>query len=240
MRSLFLLLAAAIPSVNASAQVPNPSRTPHPGIAPPSAALLPTLAGKAAPLFAVPDGKWNHGEGFVAGPGGDADRGGWHGPDDGSGLMAVDIHHLPQPNGTGPNWVPFSWEDPVGLHPAGQPPGAPMLRLEGFLRPVDAAGNMPPLETQHPLFGTANIGSYVDQGAFELFKPTTPRPTSAKIVVAVMTWQTTQFPEDFAVVRQDWRQIYMGFFSRDGLIRPEVFTTVRTTARKCSARRSSV
>jgi hypothetical protein len=61
--ALFPLLAAAIPSVNASAQVPNPIRTPHPGIAPPSVALLPTLAGKAAPLFAVPDGKWNHGEG---------------------------------------------------------------------------------------------------------------------------------------------------------------------------------
>jgi hypothetical protein len=167
---------------------------------------------KSSPYFAYDDGEWNHGEGF--GPTHDADYGGWHGPDDGTDLVLTDIHVDPAAT-----WVLFQWADDLyftGTHP--------LLRLEGYLGPDDY-GDLPQV---HPLYGmlppTAGPignGRYVDQGAFEMFRPVTgPLPTD-KILVIIRTWSTTGFPFDAQRESLRWRQVYPGFFSPDGLKRSE-------------------
>lgn len=63
----------------------HPNRKVHPGIAPPAAGVTP----QATTMFAVPDGVWNHGEGFGANY---ADHGAWHDNTDGTNLTINDVH----------------------------------------------------------------------------------------------------------------------------------------------------
>lgn len=184
-----------------TAQVPNPNRAVHPGIADPATGL--TL--RASPLFAVPNGKWDHGEGFQPNDQNDEDFGGWFANDDGSGLEIDDVH--PE-NPTAP-WSGFGWNSPDF-------PGSPvgMLRLEGWLRPAGTDQAI-----SHPLYG--NVGPYVDQGAFEAFMPQFGPSAGQKIAIILCTRETTGFPRNAAGQSLAWRQINPGIFSPDGLERWE-------------------
>ena len=162
---------------------------------------------RSAPLFAVHDAKWNHGEGFAPNDMLSEDFGGWFHEDDGSGLVNGDVHvHSVV------QWTSFQWSSPVWNG------GAPvtMRRLKGWLRPADAAG----LPTEHPRYGY--VGSYVDQGAFEMFIPPNGGPSPGqKIAIFVLTRETLRFPKNAGGDFMSWRQIYPGFFSPDGLERWE-------------------
>jgi hypothetical protein len=189
-----LALIAVCLGGGVTAQVPNPDRTVHPAIAPPA----PELVVPSAPLVAAPDGVWNHGEGFGDTP---IDRGGWHGPTDGTDVRLADVHVEPSDI-----WVPFT------------PPGSTtaMLRMEGWLAPPSYVN-----PDVHPLYGPLGR-QYVDQGAFELFKPTSAwNPATQQILIVVHTKETSRFPEDRFDRRPEWRQMYRGFFSADGLVRRE-------------------
>ncbi len=187
------------------AQVPNPLRKVHPGIANPA----PGLVLRAAPLFAVPDGKWNHGEGFAPPGQPDADYGGWFGSDDGTWLTIQDVHVDPA---TSPPWQPFVWSSPVFAGGA----NVNMRRLEGWLRPDGVA-----LPDTHPLHGPLGR-TWIDQGAFELFIPAAVGPApNQKIVICILTRETIRFPADASGLQLQWRQVYTGFFSPDGLERHE-------------------
>lgn len=197
--------AAALAQVPAPVQ-PLPARVVHRSIAPPDPAAV---LHASAPLFQFPDQRWNHGEGFVAGEG-DADRGGWIDEDDGSGVTAADVH-------TSRAWQSHFWTSPV--HPNS---GQWIRRFVGRLRPAHI-----PLPTVHPLYGPIPAGqgpmlngTYVDQGAFELFAPVSPPSPTSKIVVVVNNWQTTEMPPAIGGARHAW-QIYEGFYSPDGLRRAE-------------------
>ena len=199
-RGLFALCSAVTLALPALAQVPNPARRVHASIAPPVPGAF--LFGPG-PLLQYPDGVWNHGEGF-AGPGQpDADHGGWLGPDDGLDVTSADVH-TPQ------GWSTFTWT--TDLHPASP---HTMLRMPGYLRPAGL-----PLPTTHPLYGPLGT-TYVDQGAFEMFRPVQGPSPQHKIVVYIQCAETKGFPLD----RQDrplrWTQVYRGFFSPDGLVRRE-------------------
>ena len=184
--------------------LPNPNRAVHPGIAPTALALQP------APLFAVPDGEWNHAEGFAPSGTSDADFGGWFRNDNGTELDIADVHSYQNPP-TGSVWTQFNWSSPF-WNSGGN---ATFLRFGGYLRPASAA----PLPTQHPIYGL--VSPYVDQGAFEVFLPNVPPTASQKIVICVMTWETRGFPRDVTFTRRQWRQVYPGIFSPDGLERDE-------------------
>ncbi len=196
------VLLAALPL---TAQVPNPNRAVHPAIANPA----PGLVLRAAPLFAVADGMWNHGEGFAPNDQLDRDFAGWFHNDDGTGLTIEDVHVDPNTN---PPWQSFQWSSPFFSGGA----VVSMRRLEGWLRPQGMS-----LPTAHPRYGL--LGQpYVDQGAFELFIPGAVGPTaSQKVVICVMTRETVGFPMDALLRPLGWRQIYMGYFSPDGLERRE-------------------
>ena len=95
MRSIGLFLAAAVSEL-AVAQVPNPSRRVHPGIA--DTVLDPWLLPLhgPGPLFQYRESptanKWNHGEGFAPNDQDDVDFGGWWHHDDGTGVEISDIN----------------------------------------------------------------------------------------------------------------------------------------------------
>ncbi|MEO6596531.1 MAG: hypothetical protein ABIP94_17405, partial [Planctomycetota bacterium] len=148
--------------------------------------------------------KWNHGEGFAAGSTPDADHGGWFEEDDGSNVTIADVH---TPNG----WLPWMWVDSLhALSPK------PMRRCVGYLRPD---GNDLPGEHQHPLYGYPSLvptPTYVDQGAFELFAPSTaPASTTSLIAIVIWNWPTRPQPAGIGA----GPQIYPGIFSPDGLFR---------------------
>lgn len=190
----------------ATAQVPNPARYVHPSIADPTVAFR----YGPAPLLAYPDGVWNHGEGFGEGP--DADHGGFFASDDGSAVTAADVH-------TPVGWEPFTWTSDTH-------PNAPheMLRLHGYLRPAGM-----PLPDTHPLYGPLGT-QYVDQGAFEVFRPVAARQPNQKVLLVIVNWPTVPFPRDRSGRNLTWSQIYRGFFSPDGLVRNEPVTGVRDAA----------
>ena len=201
-------------------------RSVHPGIADPLTPGAASLNG-TAPLFQYDDMIWNNGEGFVGAT--PEDSGGWFEHDDGTGVTAADVV------------TPFGWQSWNWLHPThglGVSPGASMKRLYGFLRPA----SLSTLPNQHPLYGdltTAVQGpfaglpsfgqhDYVDQAAFEVFRPNRLPAQGDKIVIVISTRETTKFPADKYGRQLNWRQTYMGFFSPDGLMRPEVLGSVRS------------
>jgi hypothetical protein len=199
---LFATVALLLTSV-AQAQIPavHPLRSVHPAIAAPA----PGLVVPSSPHVAAPDGLWNHGEGFAA----TVDTGGWHGSSDGTEVTIHDVHV--NANDTFTANPAFSYlPDPLY-------PGSPVLlrRQEGYLRPAGV-----PLPNAHPLYGP--VGSYVDQGAFELFRPQANWDGSKTILIIIHTKETAQFPLDYQRNRLEWRDIYRGYFSADGLVRPEV------------------
>ncbi|MBK8096884.1 MAG: hypothetical protein IPK26_07245 [Planctomycetes bacterium] len=147
-------------------------------------------------MFAVPDGIWNHGEGFAAPGQADADHGGWFGPDDGTAVTSADVHTLHE-------WVPHNWYGPV--HPSHN---AAMRRFNGYLRPAGLA-----LPTVHPYYGA--VGPYVDQGAFELFRPNANFTENQKVLISIGISATQGWPEPGIM----WGQNYLGSYSPDGLIR---------------------
>ncbi len=200
------LVAVVALTTVVTAQVPNPNRSVHPAIADPSTAVR----YGSAPLLQYPDGQWNHGEGFADGP--DADRGGWHENDDGMAVTAADVH---TPDG----WLPFTWQS--ATHPAAP---VALLRLPGYLRPAGL-----PLPDTHPLYGPLGR-TYVDQGAFEVFRPVAARLPNQKILLVIQCLPTLPFPRDRAGRYLIWEQIYRGFFSPDGLVRDEPVTGVRDAA----------
>jgi hypothetical protein len=180
----------------------------HPSIANPA----PGLVVPSAPTIAVPDGLWNHGEGFGANA---IDHGGWHDTTDGTNLTAADVHVKGNPNDVNP-WVSFVWRsDALDLYP-----GSPhtMERMEGWLRPAGI-----PLPTAHPRYGPLPpLQSYVDQGAFEMFRPVTPwNPNTQRILVVVHTKETAYFRKSGDGHVHNWTHLYRGYFSPDGLVRDE-------------------
>ena len=84
------------------AQVPalHPNRNVHPGIATPAT----TFPLHPSPMFAVPDGVWNHGEAFGSSP---EDHGGWFGTRDGTDVTIDDVHVA-----SGDTWVAYPWNNP--------------------------------------------------------------------------------------------------------------------------------
>lgn len=203
--------ALLLESAGRAQVVPNPNRHVHPSIAD----IVPgvTFLHGTSATFQYPDGVWNHGEGFAAGPN-DADVGGWHGVDDGLHVTSADVH-------TTHDWAPWTWESEV--HPA-----APhqMMRFVGHLRPAGLAR-----PNVHPLYGDLTQASsggpfgdhtYVDQGAFEMFRPLADPKDGQKIVIVIQCWSTVSlFPADFEDTSLTWFKVYQGFFSPDGLARRE-------------------
>ena len=131
------------------------------------------------------------------------DTGGWFSADNGTNVTSADVH---TPAG---GWV---------NHPTASPA---MQRLQGYLRPA-----LLPLPTTHPLYGPLGLApngqlqTYVDQGAFEAFRPLSTPPTSSqRILICIQCWSTTGFPLDNGNNGLSWYQIYPGFFSPDGLER---------------------
>ncbi len=198
-RALGVLLSVA--SAVGQVPAPHPNRKAHRHIAP----LAPGLTAQAAPMLAIPDQTWNHGEGFGATY---VDHGGWHDSTDGTNLTFADIH-VEQ----GDEWGPFTWRSDVNdLHPKSP---HPMRRMEGYLRPANAPG----LPSVHPRYGQLGQ-TYVDQGAFEMFTPTTAW-AGQKILVVLHAQSTALFPRDKDGKSWQWRQMYRGYFSADGLVRNE-------------------
>lgn len=198
--SIVLLVATV------AAQVPEqfPRRKVHPSIADPVPGAV--LNG-TSPYFQYPDGLWNHGEGFYAGASPDADKGGWAGDDDGTGVTGLDIHTDRQDPAANPDpWSTMVWTDP--LHPNSP---VTLRRFYGYLRPHGLD-----LPTAHPLYGdvTSHMARYVDQGAFEMFCPTVGPDANDTIVICIQARETAPFPSPFG-----WSQLYRGFFSPDGLTR---------------------
>jgi hypothetical protein len=211
--SLSLPLALGALSTHSPGQSPvrpvNPQRQVHPTIAP--LALPPGISGtRASPYVAIPDGIWNHGEGFAA-TAGLPDTGGWHGDDVGAHVTAANVVLLP-----GAQWEPFTWDD-------GRVPPSPVtvMRLAGCLRRPSLS-----LPLWHPIYGdlSAPISplGYIDQAAFEIFKPQVPPGPQQKIVICILCEATTRFPKRYDGKRIEWRNIYPGIFSPDGVVRPEV------------------
>lgn len=88
-----------------------PPRNVHPSIAPPAPGAITRGAG---PMFQIPDGVWNHGEGFRPGSMSDHDSGGWHGLDDGTGVEPQDVHSYHTLDATSPqDWSNYAWIDPL-------------------------------------------------------------------------------------------------------------------------------
>ncbi|MFN3241610.1 MAG: hypothetical protein ACE37K_08880 [Planctomycetota bacterium] len=191
--------------------VPVGTRYVHPAVAPPAPGAI---RNGTSPLFQYPDGEWNHGEGLI---GAAIDSGGWFGHDDGTGVTSGDVH------------TPFFWEDfhwKLGTHPLGGGTGHLMKRLYGYLRP-SAIATRP---DQHPLYGdlgsAAVVGpfgdrTYVDQAAFEIFRPNYLPTAGQKVVLVIGSWETILFPQNKDGDVFSWRHVYPGFFSPDGLIRNE-------------------
>lgn len=207
--ALAALLAAPIDAQVPAPHAPTPLRRVHPMIADPSGAF----PIQSSPRMAVADGVWNHGEGFGPTP---ADRGAWFQPTDGQDLTLGDVHaNLDDPStpqNENDRWVPYSWTQPYLPLPTGHTIPA-MERLEGYLRPASLGPTLPQI---HPLYGP--VGPYVDQGAFELFRPATPwNPTTQKILIVIHNKETATFPGLYG-----WTHIYRGFFSADGLVRNQV------------------
>src|SRR5690606_16559509 len=120
------------------------------------------------PKFNLPDGQWNHGEGFRAASTQDADYGGYLGNHDPNATPGVELSDIftTQP------WHPYQWTDPSS--------GAshPVRRFVGYLRP----GQLGPYPS-----------GAIQDAAFELFAPDT-FASSANVVVAIGLWATTQAP----------------------------------------------
>jgi hypothetical protein len=189
-----LLLGLAGRSAPAQGPIPNPNRSVHPSIAQPAFVVPPPYSPPSSPYFALPDGIWNNGEGFGANP---ADHGGWFGNTDGTNVTLADVHVE--------TWVPHPQASPL------------MMRMEGYLRPAGL-----PLPQVHPIYGDLGQGNgYVDQGAFELFKPLTVWPGIGcqKILVVIHCWETLGFPKTERKFSP--RLLYRGLFSQDGLARHE-------------------
>ncbi len=208
------LAVAPLVATSLVAQVPSPvqplpTRRVHETMAPTTST---TQLNGTSPLFQYPDGQWNHGEGFTT-AGADEDQGGWFNEESGDGLTPSDIH-------TTRGWTSWTWTNPI--NPSS---GAAIRNFVGYLRPNN---NLP---DTHPLYGQLGAGqgpfgngTYVDQGAFEVFAPIAgPGPTQ-KIVVVINNWESTAFPKDHQGRVLPWN-VYEGFFSPDGLVRPELSGT---------------
>ncbi len=200
----------------------------HPGIAPDL--LTGAVRNGSSPLLQyVETGnvEWNHGEGFAPAGSPVADYGGWFDHDDGAHITAAQVH-TPLLVGQATLWHSLVWTD--STHPNGQNGGTTVQRLYGYLRPLNV-----PLPSIHPIYGTMQAGSgpfgngkYVDQGAFEMFRPLANPTTNSKIVICINTRETTVFPKDHADRRFNWTKIYPGIFSPDGLWRREKLDPVRS------------
>lgn len=203
--SLSLLGAIAMQG-HLRAQVPAPvwplnARIMHPGIA--DAAAAGAIYNGSSPMLQYSEAspEWNHGEGFDGGTG--VDYGGWFNNDDGSLLDINDVH-------VWSTWQSANWTEPFV-----QQQGA-IDHLVGYLRPF--GNNLPNV---HPTYGP--VGNYVDQAAFELFRPSAAfNPAQhTKIVIIIYNWETITFPVDALGKAYKWYQVYQGFFSPDGLSRDE-------------------
>ena len=207
--SLSLSLSLSVTS-RLVAQVPNPSRSVHPSIAQiePGTVLhgaAPKLAYREPVAHAI---AWNHGEGFAPGGHPDADYGGWFSHDDGTSLTSADVNLW-----QGQTWSPYTFTNE--LHPAN---GTTVSRLQGYLRPAGIA-----LPTDHPRYG--NVGSWVDSGAFEIFRPVAAYGNQ-KVLIVIQCSSTTTFPGAWVAAgaarqKYTWWNTYSGFFSPDGLVRSE-------------------
>ncbi|MCR9248723.1 MAG: hypothetical protein NXI31_27150 [bacterium] len=206
-----LIVTLGLTVVALPAQVPNPNRTVHPGIAPPAPGAF---RQGPAPKFQYADGIWNHGEGF-SGVTSAPDAGGWFGHEDGTDLTGADIHLSIS------EWVPHTIASSV--LPTN---GAVTDRVHGYLRPAGI-----PLPTVHPRYGDVSAflpNGYVDQGAFEVFRPhNTPYAGQKILIIALLSATTPGFraydPDRPADERTEhfWWNTYRGFFSPDGLVRDE-------------------
>jgi hypothetical protein len=180
----------------------NTQRRVHPTIA--ALALPPgvDVASLASPYIAIPDGAWNHGEGFSAVPN-LPDTGGWHGDDFGDHVTFAHIHALG-------SWQSYTWND-------GRTPANPVnvLRLGGCIVPPQHT-----FPSTHPLYGAVSA-PYIDQGAFEMFRPVVALGSQQKIVICILTEETTKFPMQFDDAELIWNNVYRGIFSPDGLVRRE-------------------
>ncbi|MGE0145565.1 MAG: hypothetical protein AB7I19_17295 [Planctomycetota bacterium] len=183
----------------------------HPHIAPVSCpAPLPNLSrpgaitcgsttpnpGDISPHMALPDGIWNHGEGFPSGAFA-PDHGAYHDFDHASLILGVppaasDVHSYADPNQPPLYWHPYS---PTGSTPVVQ-------RFVGYLRP----------RTLGPI---AAAGA-VDDAAFEIYAPLVRDP-SKTLIVYIHTWATDGPPADSAG-RPAASHTYPGYRLREGLV----------------------
>ena len=208
----------------------NRPRQVHPSVAPPpmedygkvfiAGALMNHMNGPLpVPVFQFPDGKWNHGEGFVNGtnPEDDEDTGGWHGLYQSGSIDAADVHGSPFNNDYGEHWQSYTHQsDPARATFTGI-----MRRFVGYLRPAGI-----PLPSTHPKYGDLAT-PYVDQGAFEMFAPATAWNGTDPIVLFYVEDATIVFapkelvPGTTDLVAYYRPHRYLGYFSPDGLPRDE-------------------
>ncbi|HLQ36645.1 MAG TPA: hypothetical protein VK348_02500, partial [Planctomycetota bacterium] len=178
-------------------------RNVHPGIAPPASGAL--TGATAVPMFQFPDGVWNNFEGFAPAGQSSVDWGGWFNLDDGTHLTNSDVHSyfIPYPENS-------YWDDQHVFDSPVRPPAVRMRRFVGYMRPANV-----PLGP-HPVFG----GTWVDQGAFELFAPLAPW-NGQTIVIVIGHFPTLGFPPNANHQSLWWPNTSLGWFSPDGLIREE-------------------
>jgi hypothetical protein len=146
--------------------------------------------------MALPDGTWNHGEGFPSGvfaP----DHGAYHDFDHANVVIGVppvasDIHSYADPNQTPWYWQPYATSGPTPQ----------VQRFVGYLRPRS--------------LGPITASESVEDAAFEIFAPLTRDP-SKTLVVYIATWATAGAPADSAG-RPPASHVYPGYRLREGLV----------------------
>ncbi|GAB4139895.1 MAG: hypothetical protein Fur0037_06260 [Planctomycetota bacterium] len=195
-------------------------------------------------MFQYADGLWNHGEGFVAGAN-DQDTGGWHALDDGTQVTWADVHWFPynDPSIAQPalyGWHNHTWTGlytPVFLiggdatqpmlYPIHPDQPQPMNRLVGYLRPAGVPRNQQP----HPLYRGNVTVPFVDDAAFEVFRPLVAWNGTDDILITIGCFGTLLFPgkhsgsgttaDPHVYTHYYYPNTYPGAFSPDGLIRNE-------------------
>jgi hypothetical protein len=159
------------------------------------------------PQLNIPDGIWNHGEGFLAQSTSDADHGGHLGSVE-PGLELGDIFGVEQTIGGTPGWKQVQHFDVFSNTTIN------LWRFQGYLRPGQLGPYMPRPLPPGP--------SAIEDAAFELFLPD-PIPSTTQIVLAIGVWATTAKPS----IAAGGRHAYPGASRVDGLAGPNAGPPLR-------------
>ncbi|MBK8978465.1 MAG: hypothetical protein IPM29_21410 [Planctomycetes bacterium] len=192
----------------------------HPHIAPINQAAGSAYSQPAGtPQFNVPDGVWNHGEGFRTGTAADADYGGhlggWHATGAAAvepGLEVGDIFDVAATLGGPQGWQPYDWYD------RNTDRTYRVRRFVGYLRPGQL-GPYPAPTGSEPT---------IEDAAFQLFAPDGAGPFTDDLVVVLNCWGTSEKP----VVAVGGRFAYPGRGRlANGLVpNPDPFTAANEAA----------